>query len=360
MRVTKFMTRLLIALAIAGCASQTAAAQAASYVIDPATGQPVPVVQHYGASPYGYAAPRYGYSQYGYAQAPPRYAQTYQAPAPQYAQAPSAPTSSRGLFNNSAPQGGSYQTSGRGLFNGAPAASYHTGSGRGVLSARPGYQPQYARQPVYAQQPQHYVQQQQQYAQPYAYQSYVLQYHPPAAPVRQQAAPYRYGYPYGYSYAYAPSTYEQSYTLGPGDKLRVVVFGQQGISGSYTVDAGGNVTLPLAGTVPARSFTTRQLAKEITDRLKQGYVREPHVTVTVEAYRPFFILGEVTTPGQYPYVPNMTVEKAIAVAGGFAPRAQKQTVELTRDGNGQRFTGNVPLTYPMRPGDTIVVKERWF
>ena len=92
-----------------------------------------------------------------------------------------------------------------------------------------------------------------------------------------------------------------------------------------------------------------QLAKEITDRLKQGYVREPHVTVTIEAYRPFFILGEVTTPGQYPYVPNMTVENAIAVAGGFAPRAQKQTVELTRNANGQRFTGDVPLNYRHAP-----------
>lgn len=353
------MTPLLIALAIAACAVQPAAGQAASYVIDPATGQPVPVVQHYGASPYAYSAPQYRYSQYGYAQAAPHYAQTYQTPSQQYApaqypQTPSAQTGSRGLFNGAA-QGGSYAPNGRGLFNGAPAASYRAGGGRGVLNAR-----QYAQQPIYAQQPQQYVQQQQQYARPYPYQSYVLQYHPPAAPAPQQAAPYRYGYNYGYSYAYAPSTYEQSYTLGPGDKLRVVVFGQQGISGTYTVDAGGNVTLPLAGTVPARSFTTWQLAKEITDRLKQGYVREPHVTVTVEAYRPFFILGEVTTPGQYPYVPNMTVEKAIAVAGGFAPRAQKQTVELTRDGNGQRFTGNVPLTYPMRPGDTIVVKERWF
>ena len=208
-------------------------------------------------------------------------------------------------------------------------------------------QPQYA-QPQYAQP---------QYGQPY--QSYVLQYHAPAAAsAYRQPAPYGYGY--GYGYAYAPSNYEQSYTLDSGDKLRVVVFGQQGISGIYPVDAGGNVTLPLAGTIPARHFTTRQLAKEITDRLKQGYVRDPHVTVTIEAYRPFFILGEVTTPGQYPFVPNMTVENAVAVAGGFAPRAQKQKVELSRLANGQRITSQVPLNTAMRPGDTVVVKERWF
>jgi polysaccharide export outer membrane protein len=98
----------------------------------------------------------------------------------------------------------------------------------------------------------------------------------------------------------------------------------------------------------------------ISERLKQGYVREPHVSVEVEAYRPFFILGEVTTPGQYPYVANMTAETAIAIAGGFAPRADKRKVQLTRNVPGQQLKGEVPLNYPLRPGDTIVVKERWF
>ncbi len=89
-------------------------------------------------------------------------------------------------------------------------------------------------------------------------------------------------------------------------------------------------------------------------------MREPHVTVEVESYRPFFILGEVTTPGQYPYVADMTVEKAIAIAGGFAPRAYKSTVELTRSAPGDQSKSEVPLTYPLRPGDTVMVKERWF
>jgi polysaccharide export outer membrane protein len=320
MRVTQLMIPLLLALAAAGCARQPQAA----YVIDPSTGQPVPVVQQY-APPQNAQYAQSAYAQAGYqtsypasyAQAAPTYAQQpYQPPQPQYA-----------------------QSGGRGLF--ALHDAYRQSGGRGLFSGQPGYaQPQYAPQ---------------QYAPPQSpYQSYVLQYHPPAAANAYQPAPY------GYGYAYAPSNYDQGYTLDSGDKLRVVVFGQQGISGSYMVDAGGNVSLPLAGTIPARHFTTRQLAKEITDRLKQGYVREPHVTVTIEAYRPFFILGEVTTPGQYPYVPNMTVENAIAVAGGFAPRAQKKTVELTRNGNGQRFTGDVPLNYTLKPGDTVVVKERWF
>ena len=138
------------------------------------------------------------------------------------------------------------------------------------------------------------------------------------------------------------------------------MFGQDGITNSYTVDAGGNVNLPLVGTVPARGATTQQLSRVIADKLKQGYVREPHVSVEVEAYRPFFILGEVTTPGQYPYVANMTAETAIAIAGGFAPRASKSKVQLTRNAPGQQINGEVPLNFPLRPGDTVVVKERWF
>ena len=161
-------------------------------------------------------------------------------------------------------------------------------------------------------------------------------------------------------YASVPADVPQVYTLDSGDKLRVVVFGQDGITNSYMVDAGGNISLPLIGSVPARGGSTQQLAQKITARLKQGYVREPHVSVEIEVYRPFFILGEVTNPGQYPYVANMTAETAVAIAGGFAPRAFKTTVELTRNAPGQRIHGEVPLGFPLRPGDTITVKERWF
>ncbi len=168
--------------------------------------------------------------------------------------------------------------------------------------------------------------------------------------------------PYGYASApvAVPAAAEPPYTLDAGDKLRVVVFGQDGISNSYIVDAGGKVNLPLIGAVTARGLTNQQLAAAITARLKQGFVREPHVTVEIETYRPFFILGEVTTPGQYPYVANMTAETAVAIAGGFAPRAYKKTVDLTRKAGGRQTHTEVPLDYSVRPGDTIVVKERWF
>ena len=186
------------------------------------------------------------------------------------------------------------------------------------------------------------------YAQQPLQQPSVLQY---GAGGRYAAAPASYA---------AASPYAQPYTLDAGDKLRIVVFGQEGISNAYIVDASGNVNLPLIGAVPARGSSTQQLSQRIAERLKQGYVREPHVTVEVETYRPFFILGEVTTPGQYPYVADMTVEKAIAIAGGFAPRADKNKVELTRNAHGQQMKGEVPLSYTVRPGDTVLVKERWF
>ncbi len=116
----------------------------------------------------------------------------------------------------------------------------------------------------------------------------------------------------------------------------------------------------LIGTVPARGLTTDQLSQRIGDMLRQGYVREPHVAVEVEAYRPFFILGEVTAPGQYPYTPNMTVETAVAIAGGFGPRGFHDYVVISRNYNGQPFRFQAPITSPIRPGDTIQVQERWF
>ena len=313
MRGAKFLLPMLIALAATACARQ----QRAYYVIDPQSGQPVPVVQQYSQGGYQQA-----YAQQIYAQQQP-------ATPAQYAQ---SGNSGRGLFSSSphaAQQAYAAQNA-----QAYQQPQYAQQNGRGLFNSRRNYaQPQYA--------------------QPNPQQSYVLQYRPPQGVGGPYAAA-------SYGYASASLNYDPGYTLDSGDKLRVVVFGQEGISGSYLVDAGGNVSLPLVGTVPARGSTTQQLGKMIAERLKQGYVREPHVTVTIEAYRPFFILGEVTTPGQYPYVPNMTAENAIAVAGGFSPRAKKDTVEITRNTGAQRFTGNVPLNYTLKPGDTVVVKERWF
>ena len=150
------------------------------------------------------------------------------------------------------------------------------------------------------------------------------------------------------------------YTLDSGDRLRVVVFGQDGLTNSYVVDASGHIDMPLIGSVAAGGLTTDQLAGRIAEQLRQGFIREPHVAVEVEAYRPFFILGEVAQPGQYPYVANMTVETAVAIAGGFGPRGFHKTMIISRNSGGRAFRFEVPITYPICPGDTVQVQERWF
>jgi polysaccharide export outer membrane protein len=158
----------------------------------------------------------------------------------------------------------------------------------------------------------------------------------------------------------APVRYDSSYHLDAGDRLRVVVYGQEGLTNSYAIDAGGSITMPLIGGVPARGRTPAGLAGDIAARLRNGFIREPSVAVEIEAYRPFFILGEVSAPGQYPYVPNMTVESAVAIAGGFSPRAKRDVVTVTHTEAGGSMRAVVPLGTPLAPGDTVFIGERWF
>ena len=160
------------------------------------------------------------------------------------------------------------------------------------------------------------------------------------------------------AYAPAAAAYDVPYRLDAGDRLRIVVYGQEGLTNSYLIDPGGAITLPLIGAVPARGRTPAGLADEITGRLRNGYSRDPSVAVEIEAYRPFFILGEVAAPGQYPYVPNMTIESAVAIAGGYSPRARRDRVTLTHGPGAMRSI--VPPGTPVGPGDTVLVDERWF
>jgi polysaccharide export outer membrane protein len=162
------------------------------------------------------------------------------------------------------------------------------------------------------------------------------------------------------AYAAPVRGYDSAYHLDAGDKLRVVIYGQEGLTNTYAIDASGLITMPLIGSVPARGRTTAGLAAEIAAKLRNGYIREPSVAVEIDSYRPFFILGEVAAPGQYPYVPNMTVESAIAIAGGFSPRARRDIVTLTHTDPSGVARYDVPLGTSLRPGDTVQVGERWF
>src|ERR1700676_4092423 len=189
-----------------------------------------------------------------------------------------------------------------------------------------------------------------------------------AAAQRRSYAPV----PVAYAAAPMPVAYDAAYRLDAGDRLGVVVYGQEGLTNTYAIDAGGSITLPRVGAGPGRGAmraigavarggrTPAGLAAEITAKLRSGYIREPSVAVEIESYRPFFILGEVQAPGQYPYVPNMSVESAVAIAGGFSPRALRDRVTLTHTGNSGSMRMVVPLGTAISPGDTVLVGERWF
>src|ERR1700694_484713 len=166
--------------------------------------------------------------------------------------------------------------------------------------------------------------------------------------------------PVAYAAAPMPAAYDAAYRLDAGDRLRVVVYGQEGLTNTYAIDAGGSITMPLIGPVPARGRTPAGLASEITGKLRHGYIRDPSVAVEIEVYRPFFILGEVAAPGQYPYVPNMSVESAVAIAGGFSPRARRDRVTLTHADNSGLMRIEVPLGTSVSPGDTVLVADRCF
>lgn len=150
------------------------------------------------------------------------------------------------------------------------------------------------------------------------------------------------------------------YVLGTGDTLRIVVYGQEGLSGEFKVDAAGNISFPLLNDVPAAGYTTSELEQDITHKLDPDYIVDPRVSIEVLAYRTVYVLGEVQAPGRYEYAPNMTAMQAIAAAGGYTYRANEDTAELTRHVKGAIKTFTVDQTTMIKPGDTIVVKRRWF
>jgi len=154
--------------------------------------------------------------------------------------------------------------------------------------------------------------------------------------------------------------FNEPYMLASGDRLRVNVFGQQNLSNTYAIEPDGAIAMPLVGRMKVDGKTSDQVRASIETKLKAGFLRDPNVSVEIESYRPFFILGEVTQAGQYPYVAGMTAQNAVAIANGFSPRAARDRIELTRRTGDRVFKAEVPLTYPIRPGDTITVQERWF
>lgn len=160
-----------------------------------------------------------------------------------------------------------------------------------------------------------------------------------------------------------PATYlvdvKGPYALDTGDVVRVSVYGEPELTKSYRVDDGGAIALPLVGAVRVRGMTTQMAAAQITAALAEGYIREPSVAVEIETYRPFFIQGAVQTGGQFPYIYGMTVRAAISTAGGFSDTADRSRAIVYRRQGNEMVKGVVGLDFPIYPGDTIVISERW-
>lgn len=150
------------------------------------------------------------------------------------------------------------------------------------------------------------------------------------------------------------------YRLAAGDRIRVTVYGHEDLSGEFEVNGAGQISLPLVHEVKAAGLSASELAAAITDKLSPDYLRNPQVTTEVLGYRPFYIIGEVKSPGSYAYANGMTVINAVAVAGGFTYRARKNKIKIVRGSEpDQEEIVAEPDTYVL-PGDVIEVAERFF
>ncbi|MEM7207157.1 MAG: polysaccharide biosynthesis/export family protein [Pseudomonadota bacterium] len=161
-----------------------------------------------------------------------------------------------------------------------------------------------------------------------------------------------------YSFSFADSG--SDYRLDSGDQVKVTVFGHEDLSGAFEIDGSGRIAMPLIRYVQAKDLTATELEQSITDKLKPDYLKDPKVSVEIQSNRPFYIIGEVNVPGSYSYVNGMSVVTAVAVAGGFTYRANKDEMIITRQENDEKIKLEVGLDDTVKPGDIIEIKERFF
>ena len=151
-----------------------------------------------------------------------------------------------------------------------------------------------------------------------------------------------------------------NYKLGTDDKLRVIVFGETSLSGEFVISDSGEIAFPLIGNVHAAGLTVAQFQEALRAKLADGYLRDPRVSAEVENYRPFYILGEVQKPGEYPFTSGLTVLNAVATAGGFTYRANTKVITIRHAGGSKEVPVRLTATSEVGPGDTILIKERFF
>ena len=158
----------------------------------------------------------------------------------------------------------------------------------------------------------------------------------------------------------AVAVQDGEYRLGPADQLRVTVFGHDDLSNEYTVASNGTISFPLIGDITVENLTVNEFQRLTEEKLSEGYLKSPRVSAEIMTFRPFYILGEVTRAGDYPYTNRLTVLNAIATAGGFTHRANRRIVAIKGfDDLEERRVELTPTTY-VQPGDTIRVLERFF
>ena len=150
------------------------------------------------------------------------------------------------------------------------------------------------------------------------------------------------------------------YRLGPNDRTRIIVYGQPNLTGEFVLDGNGNLAFPLIGNVPASGMTPTELQRTIAAKLDPDYLHNPSVSVEVASRRPFYVVGEVQKPGSYPYVTDMTLLNAIATAGGQTYRANMGRFYIKRQVDGQVVRVAATQESRLQPGDTVVVRERYF
>jgi protein involved in polysaccharide export with SLBB domain len=150
------------------------------------------------------------------------------------------------------------------------------------------------------------------------------------------------------------------YRLGPNDRTRIIVYGQPTLTGEFVLDGSGTLSYPLIGNVDANGMTPSELQRTIAQKLDKDWVNNPSVSVEVSTRRPFYIVGEVQKPGSYPYVTDMSLLNAIATAGGTTYRANMSTFYIKRKQDGRVVRVLATQESQLQPGDTVVVRERWF
>lgn len=161
--------------------------------------------------------------------------------------------------------------------------------------------------------------------------------------------------------AQTSATSNLGYNLGNGDRLRVTVFGEEDMSGEFLVDGTGQVSIPLVGEVPAAGRSVRDFQRTLETRLVEGGILlNPRVSAEVINFRPYYILGEVGLPGEYPYTDSLTVLNAVATAQGFSYRANKKTIGIRGIDDTEEQRVRLTPDLKVRPGDTIRVLERVF